>query len=114
MLLLFLIKLLSSVTYFFVVFIIECKSFRASQDIFVILPSLHEVQNAVSIAKAWLKNSEPFMASAFPVASASSLLRLQVLKVSVIFLLFISSDPSCFVLNVVYLLKSWWSTNMTS
>ncbi|KAJ4712113.1 Transcription factor jumonji (JmjC) domain protein [Melia azedarach] len=50
---------------------------RASQDIFVILPSLHEVQNAVSIAKAWLKNSEPFMASAFPVASASSLLRLQ-------------------------------------
>ncbi|KAL9434409.1 hypothetical protein AB3S75_029115 [Citrus x aurantiifolia] len=54
---------------------------RASQDIFVVLPSLDEVQNEVSTAKSWLKNSELFLASAFAVAPAScSLLRLESLK----------------------------------
>lgn len=85
---------------------IEFKSFRASQDIFVVLPSLDEVQNEVSTAKSWLKNSELFLASAFAVAPAScSLLRLESLKV-----LFMLIDSSFFTSSPAWCSKTGWST----
>uniref|UniRef100_A0A2N9J2S4 Zinc finger PHD-type domain-containing protein n=1 Tax=Fagus sylvatica TaxID=28930 RepID=A0A2N9J2S4_FAGSY len=45
---------------------------RASEDIFVILPSLNDVKDAVLIAKSWLKKSKPFLTSALSAAPASS------------------------------------------
>ncbi|KAL4603864.1 hypothetical protein ACB092_10G153600 [Castanea dentata] len=45
---------------------------RASEDIFVVLPSLNDVKDAVLIAKSWLKKSKPFLKSALSVAPASS------------------------------------------
>lgn len=76
----------------------------------MVLPSLDEVQNAVSVAKSWLKNSEQFLASAFLVAPAScSLLRLESLKV--IFML-IDSSFSCYLLHGV--LKLGGAQSMTS
>ncbi|XP_059443641.1 lysine-specific demethylase JMJ17 isoform X2 [Corylus avellana] len=45
---------------------------RASEDIFVILPSLDDVKDTVLIAKSWLKKSKPFLMSASSSAPASS------------------------------------------
>ncbi|KAE8055327.1 hypothetical protein FH972_012174 [Carpinus fangiana] len=45
---------------------------RASEDIFVILPSLNDVKDTVLIAKSWLKKSKPFLMSASSSAPASS------------------------------------------
>ncbi|KAK0586724.1 hypothetical protein LWI29_011387 [Acer saccharum] len=54
---------------------------RTSQDIPVVLPSLVDVQDAVSVAKSWLKDSQPFLSSAFSLAPVScSLLNLEPLK----------------------------------
>ncbi|XP_050266962.1 lysine-specific demethylase JMJ17 isoform X1 [Quercus robur] len=54
---------------------------RASEDIFVVLPSLNDVKDAVLIAKSWLKKSKPFLTSALSEAPASSsLLEFEVLK----------------------------------
>ncbi|XP_044485625.1 lysine-specific demethylase 5A isoform X2 [Mangifera indica] len=52
---------------------------RTSQDIFVVLPSLDNVQDAVSTAKSWLKKCMPFLA---PTSSEApiSLLKLEALK----------------------------------
>ncbi|PON84593.1 Autoimmune regulator [Trema orientale] len=36
---------------------------RVSEDIFVILPSLNDVEEAFSMATSWLKNAKPFLAS---------------------------------------------------
>ncbi|KAK9276591.1 hypothetical protein L1049_006126 [Liquidambar formosana] len=54
---------------------------RTSEDICAILPSLNDVKDAVSMAKSWLKNCEPFLASVFSAAPAScSLLKVEALK----------------------------------
>ncbi|KAK2664046.1 hypothetical protein Ddye_002620 [Dipteronia dyeriana] len=54
---------------------------RTSQDIPVVLPLLVGVQDAVSVAKSWLKDSQPFLSSAFSLAPVScSLLNLEPLK----------------------------------
>lgn len=54
---------------------------RTSKDIHVILPSLDDVKDAISMAKSWLKNSKPFLGSSFPAAHPScSLLKVEALK----------------------------------
>ncbi|XP_057978320.1 lysine-specific demethylase JMJ17 isoform X2 [Malania oleifera] len=54
---------------------------RTSEDICVILPSLNDVKEAVSMAKSWLKNSMPFLAPSFSSAAApNSLLKVETLK----------------------------------
>ncbi|KAH7550304.1 hypothetical protein JRO89_XS13G0168000 [Xanthoceras sorbifolium] len=54
---------------------------RTSQNIPVVLRSLVDVQDAVSVAKSWLKDSQPFLSSAFSLAPVScSLLNLEALK----------------------------------
>ncbi|KAK9144894.1 hypothetical protein Sjap_004797 [Stephania japonica] len=51
---------------------------RASEKIFVELPSLGDVQSILSVAQSWLKRSEPFLA---PAGDASkSLLKVEALK----------------------------------
>ncbi|XP_009617976.2 lysine-specific demethylase JMJ17 isoform X2 [Nicotiana tomentosiformis] len=52
---------------------------RASEEIFVILPSLDEVKDAVSIAKSWLSRSQPFL-SRDSMALGSSPLEVETLK----------------------------------
>ncbi|KAJ0048148.1 hypothetical protein Pint_15199 [Pistacia integerrima] len=52
---------------------------RTSEDIFVVLPSLDSVQDAVSTAKSWLKKCMPFLASTSSEAP-TSLLKLEALK----------------------------------
>ncbi|KAF8412259.1 hypothetical protein HHK36_000220 [Tetracentron sinense] len=54
---------------------------RTSDDIFVILPSLHDVKDAVSMAKSWIRSSQPFLTSAPSAGHASnSLLKVDALK----------------------------------
>ncbi|XVF13135.1 hypothetical protein REPUB_Repub08aG0182000 [Reevesia pubescens] len=54
---------------------------RTSEDIVAIMPSLGDVKAAISVAKSWLNNSEPFLESDFSGSSAScSLLKLGDLK----------------------------------
>ncbi|KAB1200329.1 Lysine-specific demethylase 5A [Morella rubra] len=45
---------------------------RDSEDVFVILPSLNDLNDAVLTAKSWLKKSEPVLMSALSAAPASS------------------------------------------
>lgn len=59
--------------------------FRTSKDIHVILPSLDDVKDAISMAKSWLKNSKPFLGSSFPATHPScSLLKVEALKVLIV------------------------------
>lgn len=54
---------------------------RISEDIGVILPSLDDVKDAISMAKTWLSKSKPFLFSDSSVAPvSSSLLQLDTLK----------------------------------
>lgn len=56
--------------------------YRASEEIYAILPSLNDVKDAVLIAKSWLKKSEPFLMVAMSAAPASSsLFEVEALKV---------------------------------
>lgn len=51
----------------------------------MVLPSIDDVKDAVSMAKSWLKNSEPYLRPAFNAAPASSsLLKVENLKVLII------------------------------
>lgn len=77
-----LFKLLSSIAYFFPGESLNIILCRTSQDIFVVLPSLDSVQDAVSTAKSWLKKCMPFLASTSSEAP-TSLLKLEALKVHV-------------------------------
>lgn len=59
--------------------------FRDSEDVFVILPSLNDLNDAVLTAKSWLKKSEPILMSALSAAPASSsLFEVEALKVLVL------------------------------
>lgn len=52
----------------------------------MILPSLDNIKDAVSMAKSWLRESRPFLGSSFPAAHAShSLLKVEALKVLIVF-----------------------------
>ncbi|KAM7531266.1 hypothetical protein LguiB_034676 [Lonicera macranthoides] len=54
---------------------------RNSEELFVILPSLNDVTDAVSMAKTWLNKSKPFLVSHLSVAPvSSSLLKVEDLK----------------------------------
>ncbi|XP_022928863.1 lysine-specific demethylase 5A isoform X1 [Cucurbita moschata] len=54
---------------------------RTSEDLCVILPSLHDVKNEVSLAKSWLNFSKPFLESVLPMSSARrSQLKIETLK----------------------------------
>lgn len=54
---------------------------RTSEDLCVILPSLHNVKNEVSSAKSWLNISKPFLESVLPTSSAPRFqLKIETLK----------------------------------
>ncbi|XP_008437262.1 lysine-specific demethylase JMJ17 isoform X3 [Cucumis melo] len=54
---------------------------RSSEGLCVILPSLHDVKNEVSLAKSWLNISKPFLESVLPSPSAPrSQLNIETLK----------------------------------
>ncbi|MCD9643470.1 hypothetical protein HAX54_030979, partial [Datura stramonium] len=53
----------------------------ASEEIFVILPSLDEVKDAVSMAKSWLSRSQPFLSRDSMALGSSPSLELETLKV---------------------------------
>ncbi|CAL1375354.1 unnamed protein product [Linum trigynum] len=54
---------------------------RSSSDIFILLPTLDDVHNAVLKAKCWLKEAEAFLScSSSPATGSSSLLKLDHLK----------------------------------
>lgn len=56
--------------------------FRTSEDVCVILPSLDDVKEAVSMAVSWLNKSKPFLCSYLSTPSSSySLLNFESLKV---------------------------------
>lgn len=56
--------------------------FRASQSIFAILPSLHDVEDALSIAETWIRRSEQFLISSVSSGHSSCpLLKVDALKV---------------------------------
>ncbi|KAI4315412.1 hypothetical protein L6164_028225 [Bauhinia variegata] len=80
---------------------------RASENLFVILPSLNDIKDAVLEANSWLKNSKPYLAST---ASASISLRkfedLQIL-VSQSELLKISMEESSMLAVVLKNCKEW-------
>lgn len=62
--------------------ILNFEYFRASQNIFAILPSLHDVRDALSMAETWLRRSQPFLMSTVSSGlSSSPLLKVDALKV---------------------------------
>lgn len=64
-----------------------CACLRSSEGLCVILPSLHDVKNEVSLAKSWLNISKPFLESVLPSPSAPrSQLNIETLKVFVIYI----------------------------
>lgn len=72
------------VSFFVVTF--EFRYCRTSEDICAILPSLGVVMDALSVAKSWLKMSEPFLVSNLSLSCASSsLLKVEALEVRIIF-----------------------------
>ncbi|XP_049378472.1 uncharacterized protein LOC125843295 [Solanum stenotomum] len=56
---------------------------RASEEIFVILPSLDEVKDAVSMAKSWLSRSQPFLSRDSMALGSSPSLEIDTLKILV-------------------------------
>lgn len=57
------------------------EAMRASQNIFAILPSLHDVRDALSMAETWLRRSQPFLMSTVSSGlSSSPLLKVDALK----------------------------------
>ncbi|KAK3012539.1 hypothetical protein RJ639_009330 [Escallonia herrerae] len=74
---------------------------RTSEEIFVILPSIGDVKEAISAAKSWLNKSKPFLCSDSSVVPTScSLLKIEDLKV-----LCILCSCGCF--------SIWQSTQLT-
>ncbi|KAF5729995.1 lysine-specific demethylase 5B isoform X2 [Tripterygium wilfordii] len=82
---------------------------RNSEDIWVVLPSLDDVQDAVSLAKSWLENSKPFFGSAFSGIPTHSLPKIDSLKelVSQSFLLKISFEEPKLLERVLKNCEQW-------
>lgn len=61
-------------------------SYRASENIFGILPSLNDVKDALSEANSWLRNSKPYLVSSM--CASNSVRKVEDLEVHVLFCLF--------------------------
>lgn len=62
--------------------------YRASENIFVLLPSLNDVKEALMEANSWLRNSKPYLVSS--TCASNSVQKVEDLQVHVLSCLFYS------------------------